>query len=40
MANRSRVNPRKDKRAFRKYAIRTKAKNLPGHNLARGGTCL
>lgn len=40
MRNRSRVRPRKDKRIFKKTAIKTHVKNLPGHNLSRGGTCL
>lgn len=31
---------RKDKKIFRKTAARTHKKNLPGHNLSRGGTCL
>ena len=30
----------KDKRIFRKTAVRTHVKNLPGHNMSRGGTCL
>lgn len=38
--SRSRVKPRKDKAIFRKTAVRTHVKNLPGHNLTRGGTCL
>ena len=33
-------NVRKDKKVFRKTAVRTHKKNLPGHNLSRGGTCL
>ena len=33
-------NVRKDKRIFSKTAARTSKKNLPGHNLTRGGTCL
>lgn len=33
-------NIRKDKKIFRKTAARTHKKNLPGHNLTRGGTCL
>lgn len=30
----------KDKRIFTKTAKRTHVKNLPGHNMSRGGTCL
>lgn len=37
MAIRSRVRPRKDRKVFRKTAVRTNKKNLPGHNLTRGG---
>jgi hypothetical protein len=33
-------NVRKDKRIFSKTSARTHKKNLPGHNLTRGGTCL
>ena len=33
-------NVRKDKKVFKKTAVRTHVKNLPGHNLSRGGTCL
>lgn len=40
MKSRSRVRPRKDKAIFKKTAARTHVKNLPGHNLKRGGTCL
>ena len=31
---------RKDKRIFSKTASKTHVKNLPGHNLSRGGTTL
>lgn len=37
---RSKVRPGKDKRIFKKTAARTNVKNLPGHTLKRGGTCL
>lgn len=40
MAVRSRVRPRKDRKIFKKTAARIHVKNLPGHNLTRGGTCL
>lgn len=40
MASRSRVPYKKDKKIFRKTAVRKHVKNLPGHNLTRGGTCL
>lgn len=40
MKSRSRVRPRKDKAIFRKTAVRTHVKNLPGHDLSRGGTRL
>lgn len=40
MKSRSRVRPRKDKAIFRKTAARTSTKNLPGHDLTRGGTRL
>lgn len=33
-------NVRKDKKVFSKTARRTHVKNLPGHNLSRGGTTL
>ena len=33
-------NVRKDKRVFSKTAKRTHVKNLPGHNLSRGGNNL
>lgn len=33
-------NVRKDKKVFAKTAVRTHVKNLPGHNMRRGGTCL
>ena len=36
---RRRVNPRRDKRIFRKTA-RVKATNIPGHSMPRGGQCL
>lgn len=39
--NRHRIrNIRRDKRIFSKTATRTEVKNLPGHNLTRGGTTL
>lgn len=31
---------RKDKKIFAKTAARKNVKNLPGHNLSRGGTVL
>lgn len=40
MASRKRVNPRRDKRIFRKTAGRGSVLNLPGHQNRRGGTCL
>lgn len=40
MKSRSRVRPRKDKAIFKRTAVRKNIKNLPGHNLTRGGTCL
>ena len=40
MASRMKVRPRKDKAIFRKTAARTHKKNLPGHDLTRGGTRL
>lgn len=40
MAGRKRVSPRRDKRIFAKTAAKRHVKNLPGHNLMRGGTCL
>ena len=40
MRIRSRVRPRKDKAIFKRTAVRTHVKNLPGHNLTRGGICL
>lgn len=40
MKTRSHVNKRVDKRVFRKTASRTKARNLPGKMLERGGQCL
>lgn len=33
-------NVRKDKTIFSKTAVRTHVKNLPGHAMKRGGTCL
>lgn len=33
-------NVRKDKKIFSKTAARKNVKNLPGHNLTRGGTRL
>lgn len=33
-------NVRKDKKIFSKTAARKNVKNLPGHNMRRGGTCL
>lgn len=40
MKTRSRVRPRKDKAIFKRTAVRTHKKNLPGHDLQRGGNCL
>lgn len=40
MKSRSRVRRSKDKAIFRKTAARKNVKNLPGHNLTRGGICL
>lgn len=40
MKSRSRVRRGKDKAIFRKTASRKHVKNLPGHNLTRGGSCL
>ena len=40
MASRSRVRPSKDKAIFKRTAVRTHKKNLPGHDLTRGGTRL
>ena len=40
MKSRSRVNRRTDKRVFKKTAVKTHVKNLPGHTNTRGGTCL
>lgn len=40
MANRKRVNKRRDRRYFTKTASRTNARNIPGHNIALGGTRL
>ena len=40
MKTRSPVRPRKDKAIFKRTAVRTHKKNLPGHNNLRGGTCL
>lgn len=41
MAGRKRIrNVRKDKRIFSKTAARKNVKNLPGHELTRGGICL
>lgn len=37
---RMKMRPRRDKAVFRRTAAKTHKKNLPGHNLARGGTCL
>ena len=37
MAYRSKVNPKKDKRIFRKTALRTNAKNIPSRFVPRGG---
>lgn len=34
------MNRRKDRRIFKKTAAKKHVKNLPGHNLSRGGTCL
>lgn len=40
MKSRMRVRPRKDKAIFKRTAARTHKKNLPGHNLPRGGQSL
>ena len=40
MRGRVKVSGRKDHRIFSKTAARKNKKNLPGHNLMRGGTCL
>ena len=41
MAGRRRIrNVRKDKKVFSSTAARKNVKNLPGHNLMRGGICL
>lgn len=40
MKVRSRVRPRKDARIFKRTAVRTHKKNLPGHDMTRGGTSL
>lgn len=37
---RTRVNPRRDKRVFKRTASRTHKLNIPGHQNRRGGTCL
>ena len=37
---RSRVNPRIDKKVFKRTASRTKARNLPGKMISRGGQML
>lgn len=37
---RVRVNPRVDKRIFKRTANRTKARNLPGKMISRGGQML
>ena len=40
MKTRSRVNRRVDRKIFSKTARRTNVKNIPGHTMNRGGTCL
>lgn len=40
MKSRSRVNNRKDHRIFKKTAMRTEKKNIPGGIVARGGVRL
>lgn len=40
MKTRSRVRRGKDRAIFRKTAVRKNVKNLPGHAISRGGTCL
>ena len=40
MKTRNKVHKRKDRAIFRKTAVRTHVKNLPGHELTRGGTRL
>ena len=40
MKSRSRVRPGKDKAIFKRTAVRTHKKNLPGHIQTRGGICL
>lgn len=37
---RRRVNPKKDKRIFKKTASKIHRLNLPGQTNRRGGTCL
>lgn len=37
MRSRMKMRPRKDKAIFKRTAVRTHKKNLPGHNLSRGG---
>ena len=40
MKTRSHVNKRRDRRIFKKTAARTKARNLPGKMVERGGQVL
>ncbi len=40
MRMRNKVHKKKDQAIFKKTAVRTHIKNLPGHNLTRGGTRL
>ncbi len=40
MKSRSRVSVRKDKRIFKKTAMATNKKNIPGQIIQRGGTRL
>lgn len=40
MARGKHMNPRKDKRVFKKTASKIHKLNLPGYNNRRGGTCL
>lgn len=37
---RTKVNPTRDKRIFKKTASRTKARNMPGRMISRGGQIL
>lgn len=40
MAKPRRVNPARDKKVFRKTAMKVHKLNLPGYSNRRGGTCL